>query len=136
VNDPKYKFGDSDRLYHRDGNYFIDNNEPVMVLRSKDITSLAAIVSYIETLLGMPCNPAVDDHIKSATERLHAFYMYQKNNTHLQSVGCNRSSHRGGSYILTAARELLSELDPLGRLHQKHKVESRFIVIHSKSGGA
>ncbi len=74
MNDPKYKCCKGDKFWHREGHYFIEALEPVMVLRGKDVTSLIAIMAYVDILLGMEGHPTVDSHLESSTERLFTFY--------------------------------------------------------------
>ena len=59
------------------GEYFIDENEPVMVLRGKDVTCLAAICAYVQALLDMNENEVVNSHLDSSLERLRVFWEYQ-----------------------------------------------------------
>lgn len=108
MSDPKY-FACGDKIYHEDG-YEIPSDEPLMVFRGKDIGSLDAICEYVEMLQDQPQNKTVVSHLKSSTERLKAFYLYQINNPELQSVGCSQKAHEGVSRFLTRAKNLLLEL--------------------------
>ncbi len=110
MNDPKYKACKGDKFWHREGRYFIEASEPVMVLRGKDVASLAAIMAYVEILMGMEGHPTVDSHIESSTERLFTFYNYQKNNADKAGVGCSQKHHSGSEKIIIRAGELLKEL--------------------------
>jgi len=109
MNDPKYKFGDTDRLYHRTGEYFIDENEPVMVLRGKDVTSLAAIIGYVSALLDMSENEVVNSHLDSSLERLKTFYEFQTTSG-VTGVGCSQKHHSGSEQYIEKARSLLLEM--------------------------
>ena len=109
MNDPKYKFGDTDKLYHRHGEYFIDKNEPVMVLRGKDVTSLAAICAYVQTLLDMKENEVVNSHLDSSIERLRVFWEYQTTSG-VSGVGCSQKHHSGSEKHIADAETLLREL--------------------------
>jgi hypothetical protein len=109
MNDPKYQFGDTDRLYHRTGEYFIDENEPVMVLRGKDVTALHACMMYVQVLLDMEPNEVVDSHLDSSIERLKTFYLYQTSSG-VSGVGCSQKHHSGSEKILDKARVMLLAL--------------------------
>ena len=109
MNDPKYKFGDSDRLYHRGGEYFIDQNEPVMVLRGKDVTCLAAICAYVQALLDMSENEVVNSHLDSSLERLRVFWEYQTTSG-VAGVGCSQKHHSGSEKYIAETEILLREL--------------------------
>lgn len=110
MNDPKYRFGDTDRIFHRTGLYEIDADEPVMVLRGKDVTALHACMMYVEILLSMPENEVVNSHLDSSIERLSTFYRYQTTNVEKSGVGCSQKHHGGSEKIIEKARELLLEL--------------------------
>jgi len=76
--DPKYEFKDG-RLWHRKSNYFIPDDEPVMVLRGKDQVSISAIEAYIKTMQSVvPQTEFTQQHIDSVTERLNAFKSFQE----------------------------------------------------------
>ena len=113
MNDPKYRFGDTDRLFHRTGLYEIEADEPVMVLRGKDVTALHACMMYVEILLGMPENEVVNSHLDSSIERLAASYIYQTTNTKKTGVGCSQKHHGGSERIIERARAMLIELKML-----------------------
>ncbi len=109
MTDPKYKPKD-DGLYHEDG-YKIPEDEPLMVLRGKDIGALHSIVSYIEMLEDQPPNKTIVSHLASSLERLKAFHDYQVLNPHLQSVGCSRRSHERSFGFLLKARDILHKYE-------------------------
>lgn len=109
MNDPKYQFGDTDRLFHRSGEYFILENEPVMVLRGKDVTSLAAVCAYVQALLDMSENEVVNSHLDSSMERLKSFYEYQTTSG-VAGVGCSQKHHSGSEQYIKKAETLLREL--------------------------
>lgn len=107
MSDPKYRCIDGD-LYHIDG-YVIPEDEPLMVLRGKDIGAIEAIVAYIEMLDDQPQNAVINSHLISSMERLKAFYEYQLNNPELQSVGCSRRAHSGSHSILLRAKSTIED---------------------------
>lgn len=106
MNDPKYKFGDTDKLLHRGGGYFISDDEPVMVLRGKDVTSLAALIGYVSALLDMSENEVVNSHLDSSLERLLTFYKYQTSSG-VAGVGCSQKHHSGSERWIERAKDLL-----------------------------
>ena len=107
--DPKYTPTDSG-IMHEDG-YMIPSDEPLMIMRGKDIGALNSIVDYIEMLQEqIPQTPTIVSHLKSSSERLVAFYDYQIQNPDLQSVGCSQRSHTDSVFFLGRAKRKLEEL--------------------------
>jgi hypothetical protein len=109
MNDPKYKFGSDDVLHHRIGGYQIEPSEPVMVLRGKDVTSLAAQCAYVQALLDMDENEVVNSHLDSSIERLFTFYKYQTESG-VAGVGCSQKHHSNSEQYLWKAKRLLQRL--------------------------
>ena len=91
------------------GEYFIDQNEPVMVLRGKDVTCLAAICAYVQALLDMNENEVVNSHLDSSLERLRVFWEYQTTSG-VAGVGCSQKHHSGSEQYLAKAEQMLREL--------------------------
>jgi len=109
MGDPKYT-PKANGIMHEDG-YMLPDDEPLMILRGKDIGALNNIVDYIEMLQEqVPQTPTIVSHLKSSSERLLAFYNYQVENPELQSVGCSRRSHIDSLYFLGRAAKKLVEL--------------------------
>jgi hypothetical protein len=108
TNDPKYNFTQEGLIHAQDG-YLVSPSEPVMVLRGKDVTSLAAITAYVRVLLEMEENTVVDSHLNSSLERLRTFYLYQQAGVGV-GVGCSQLYHSGSAQIQAEALELLREL--------------------------
>ena len=106
MNDPKYQFGDTDKLHHRGGGYIISDDEPGMVLRGKDVTSLAATIAYVQALLDMSENEVVNSHLDSSLERLHTFWKYQTTSG-VSGVGCSQKHHSGSEQYIKKAEDLL-----------------------------
>jgi hypothetical protein len=104
MNDPKY----SAKLCHIDG-YIIPDDEPIMVLRGKDVGALVAIVAYIEMLEGEHPNAVINSHLDSAIERLETFYRYQLDNPGLQTVGCSNRNHGLSKHYIAKAYKKLAE---------------------------
>lgn len=119
MNDPKYQFCAGDKLLHREGGYFIPAAEPVMVLRGKDVTVLAAVIAYIEALEEMNPHPTVDDHLAGSMERLHTIYNYQIENSSIVGVGCSQVHHSGSELILQKAYSKLVELGYVGETKKR-----------------
>jgi hypothetical protein len=81
MNDPKYDIRDG-RLWHREGKYYVPEEEPVMILRGKDPQALVMIAMYVLT--------AGDEaHRISATERRDAFRAYQERYPERTKIGCH-----------------------------------------------
>ena len=102
MNDPKYNV----MLCHADG-YIISPDEPVMLLRGKDVGALVAIVAYVEMLEGEHPNAVINSHLDSSLERLEAFYTYQKENPDLQTIGCSRRNHGLAQHYIGMAYQKL-----------------------------
>jgi len=115
MNDPKYLPTDSG-IRHISGDYLIPEDEPIMILRGKDIGALSAICDYIDMLQDQDMTKTIRDHLASSSERLVAFYRYQRRNPDLQSVGCSRVQHSTSSAMLNAALVKIEELKELGIL--------------------
>jgi hypothetical protein len=109
MSDPKYT-PTQNGIMHEDG-YMLPSDEPLMILRGKDIGALNNIVDYIEMLQDqIPQTPTIVSHLSSSSERLLAFYNYQIENPELQSVGCSRRSHVDSLYFIGRATKKLIEL--------------------------
>jgi len=104
MNDPKYNI----QLCHADG-YIIDPNEPVMVLRGKDVGALVAICAYVDMLENEHPNAVINSHLDSSLERLEAFYIYQRDNPKLQTIGCSNRNHGLSKAYMGAAYKLLAK---------------------------
>ena len=114
MSDPKYT-PTAAGIMHEDG-YMLPDDEPLMILRGKDIGALNNIVDYIEMLQDqLPQSKTVLSHLKSSSERLIAFYRYQHENPDLQSVGCSKRNHTDSIFFMKRARNKIIEL---GMLHQ------------------
>lgn len=118
VHDPKYQFGAEDRIYHRGGEYYVPESEPVMLLRGKDVTALHACLCYVNVLLEMDSSDVVESHLTSSLERLLAFYRYQTENPHVSGVGCSQKHHSGSEKIIEEARLKLVELRMIADLRR------------------
>jgi hypothetical protein len=110
MNDPKY-YPCCGRLMHTEGEYFIPEDEPIMMLRGKDVTSLAAIVAYVKELMRMEDTETVRSHLESSVERLKTIYKYQIENSDKAGVGCSQIWHSTSDEILKRAGDLINEID-------------------------
>ena len=109
MGDPKYT-PTASGIKHEDG-YMLPDDEPLMIFRGKDIGALNNIVDYIEMLQDQtPVTPTIVSHLASASERLIAFYEYQRDNPNLQSVGCSRRSHIDSGFFMKRAKDKIDEL--------------------------
>lgn len=109
MSDPKYT-PKANGIMHEDG-YMLPDDEPLMILRGKDIGALNNIVDYIEMLQEqVPQTPTIVSHLESSSERLLAFYNYQIDNPEMQSVGCSRRSHVDSLFFIGRAARKLIEL--------------------------
>lgn len=87
INDPKYAFVNG-RIFSVNGDYWIPEDEPVMVLRGKDQAAISAIIGYIECLNKQQQTEHVIEHIKTATERLDQFLNFQTSKPEFSGIGC------------------------------------------------
>ena len=108
MNDPKYDFRNG-KLRHIEGNYEVDKDEPIMVLRGKDVGALVAITAYVNMLEKERPNKVINSHLDSSLERLEAFVKYQIDNPNLQSIGCSIAHHTGSVLYITEATNKLEE---------------------------
>lgn len=87
THDPKYSFLDG-RIWNVSGQYFLPEDEPVIVFRGKDQVTPAAIRGYIECLKNQEQTPHVLEHIRTATERLETIEKFQRDNAARIGIGC------------------------------------------------
>jgi len=97
LNDPKYDIRKG-KLWHREGKYFVPDEEPVMILRGKDPVALKMIETYIS---------CCDDvhHVKSATERLLSFSKYQATYPERTVIGCHNHVQTDGALSESAPKQ-------------------------------
>ncbi len=108
MSDPKYT-PTANGIRHEDG-YMLPSDEPLMIMRGKDIGALNSVVDYIEMLQDQsPVTPTIISHLESSLERLVAFYVYQRDNPHLQSVGCSQRSHVDSLFFMKRALDKICE---------------------------
>ena len=107
MSDPKYPIIEN-KIYHIDG-YELPHDEPIMVLRGKDIGALSAICDYLKMLTEQERNKVIISHYNSSLERLRAFYEYQIKNPELQSIGCTRRCHIDYTQILFMAKSWIDK---------------------------
>lgn len=88
AHDPKYAWQDG-RVLHREGGYLLPADEPVMLLRGKDVAVPHMIRAYIALLEAQPQTQIVKDHIASATERLTTIEHWQVEHADRAGLGCH-----------------------------------------------
>lgn len=86
--DPKYDWRDGG-VWHREGGYLLPADEPVMLLRGKDVAVPHMIRAYIALLQSQPQTAIVRDHIASATERLATIETWQREHPDRSGLGCH-----------------------------------------------
>lgn len=94
--DPKYKFGDNDKIYHREGQYWLPEDEPVIVFRGKDLGTIIAMQEYKQfmqhiekTTNNAAARKIAIEHIKSITERIRTIQEFQEQNPTRIGLGCH-----------------------------------------------
>ena len=87
----KYLFKDGG-IYHEDG-YRVPDDEPVLVFRSKDLGSLAAITAYLDMLCEQHPSEAIKSHLLSMLRLSEAVNEYQHRND-VKSVTCSLEAHK------------------------------------------
>jgi len=88
--DPKYSAKDG-RFWHNEGNYFLPDDEPLMIFRGKDELAVKMCEVYIETLKSQPQTEIIVSHIETATERLAAFKSFHMQYPERVGVCCSVS---------------------------------------------
>lgn len=94
--DPKYQFGDTDRIFHREGKYLLPKDEPVILFRGKDLGTIIAMEEYkkfmqhIEQYTNKPeAKKIAKQHIKSITERIETILKFQNEHPERIGLGCH-----------------------------------------------
>lgn len=81
MNDTKYTIVNG-KLWHREGNYAVPDEEPIVVLRGKDPVALRLIAMYLE------CGPD-ESHRASMENNLRLFAEYQQKYPQRTRQGCH-----------------------------------------------
>jgi hypothetical protein len=96
ANDPKYRFGDDDRVFHREGGYFLPDDEPVVLFRGKDVGTLVALDAYkkfMEYVAAHADNAhargVAEAHASSIQERIETLRTFQSKNPDRAGLGCH-----------------------------------------------
>ena len=96
ANDPKYRFGEEDRVLHREGGYFLPDDEPVVLFRGKDVGTLVALQAYHDFMEYVAAH-ADNDHARSVaaahatsiSERLDTIREFQRAHPERTGLGCH-----------------------------------------------
>lgn len=94
--DPKYKYGSEDKIWHRNGNYWIPEDEPLITFRGKDMGTLVAMAAY-KKFMDMVAEEAETDkarevgrsHAESIQERIDTISKWQEENMERVGLGCH-----------------------------------------------
>jgi hypothetical protein len=96
VHDPKYQFGSEDAVYHRDGEYFLPDDEPLVLFRGKDVGTLVALDAYRKFMEHVSAHAETAHarivaraHADSIAERLVAISAFQADNPDRTGLGCH-----------------------------------------------
>jgi hypothetical protein len=94
--DPKYRFGEDDRVFHREGGYFLPDDEPVVLFRGKDVGTLVALEAYLQFMLYVADNADTEhartvarDHATSISERIETIRQFQLDHPERTGLGCH-----------------------------------------------
>jgi hypothetical protein len=115
--DPKYEFGEDDRVFHRDGGYFLPSDEPLVLFRGKDVGTLVALNAYKEFMEYVSKNAETQHardvasaHAESITERLTTIAEFQRANPDRTGLGCHTCPPGIGPHDITEhLRSLMSK---------------------------
>jgi hypothetical protein len=94
--DPKYRFGEKDAVFHRAGNYFLPEDEPVALFRGKDVGTLVALDAY-RRFMDYVADQADTEHARevarahseSIAERIATIRAFQLENPERTGLGCH-----------------------------------------------
>jgi hypothetical protein len=94
--DPKYRLGEDDSVYHREGGYYLPADEPVVLFRGKDVGTLVALAAY-RSFMDYVAEHADTEHARevarahaeSISERVDAIKTFQAANPDRTGLGCH-----------------------------------------------
>jgi hypothetical protein len=105
MHDPKYRFGPEDTVLHRDGGYFLPDDEPLVLFRGKDVGALVALNAYREFMeyVSQHADTAhareiARAHATSIAERISAISTFQSDNPDRTGLGCHTCPPGVGPY--------------------------------------
>lgn len=107
--DPKYKFGTEDKIWHINGKYFLPEDEPKILFRGKDIGTIIAMESYKDFMKYVEkytndkeSRRIAREHIESIEERIEIICNWIKDNPNRIGLGCHTCKNGESPYsILT-----------------------------------
>lgn len=96
MHDPKYRFGEDDTVFHTGGQYFLPDDEPLVLFRGKDVGTLVALNAYKEFMEYVSehaetqhARDVASAHAESITERLATIAEFQRENPDRTGLGCH-----------------------------------------------
>lgn len=96
MHDPKYRFGESDAIYHRHGEYYLPDDEPVVLFRGKDVGTLVALDAYQRFMHHVAEHAETEHargvaaaHAESIAERVQAIRVFQEAHPERTGLGCH-----------------------------------------------
>ena len=96
THDPKYQFGEDDRIFHRGGAYYLPDDEPTVMFRGKDVGTLVALGAYRDFMEHVAANAdsqnardVAQAHADSIAERMETIQAYQENHPERTGLGCH-----------------------------------------------
>lgn len=94
--DPKYQFGEDDRVFHRGGGYFLPSDEPLVLFRGKDVGTLVAMEAYLRFMEYVSehadtehAREVARSHASSISERIGTIKRFQLENPERTGLGCH-----------------------------------------------
>jgi hypothetical protein len=118
MHDPKYRLGADDTVFHRDGGYFLPEDEPLVLFRGKDVGTLVALNAYKEFMKYVSHHADTEHardvaraHANSITERLATIEEFQRDNPDRTCLGCHTCPPGIGPHDITDhLRSLMPEV--------------------------
>jgi hypothetical protein len=96
MHDPKYRFGSEDAVFHRQGGYFLPDDEPLVLFRGKDVGTLVALDAYRHFMEYVSRNAdssharaVARSHADSIAERIEVIKAFQLENPERTGLGCH-----------------------------------------------
>jgi hypothetical protein len=94
--DPKYQFGADDAAFHRAGNYYLPEDEPLVLFRGKDVGTLVALDAY-RGFMEYVADHAETEHARevarahavSISERIETIKRFQLEHPDRTGLGCH-----------------------------------------------
>jgi hypothetical protein len=119
MQDPKYRFGSEDTVFHRSGGYFLPGDEPLVLFRGKDVGTLVALDAYRRFMEYVSRNAdsshaqaVARSHADSITERIDAIKAFQRENPERTGLGCHTCPSGVGPQDIAKHLEALIHEEP------------------------